>query len=509
MSVNVNGQKLKHRNSFKTIRPKAYNYTSSEIHFNEGGADNEFGFFSLDTSLNNTTFSAAIWFKKEELESGIHVLFSYGSTNNNMWNFSTADGTADNISFNVADNGGVWNSGLKHEFDTIFEVGVEYFIVGTYNNSTKTTKIYVNGVEETGTVTGSITSPATPLYGGNVWGMSGVNSPFEGKWYEAAIFDVVLTDTEVSNIYNNGKGADMSADQTPVAYWKIDGSTYPTITDVSANTNDITLTNTESGDFKTITPPSTFWGRKSYNTTLSNIVPPTVGTYETKSTLFDGVDEYASVTGPSGYAAMSAFTVSCWFYYDGISDFGSLISWGEWDGNFSFSLEVANNAVELMTQGAAGTAAANAKSRRTTINVAGKWIHAAATFNSGTIEIWVNGVKSPLTTNYDNTVTSVLLPNSPSRYLVVGNQRNTNNTFNYPYTGRICDVAVFNSALSDANIATLYNNGLPSDISSLSPLSWYKMGDGDTFSTITDHGSSASDLTMTNMESGDFVNDAP
>ena len=40
-------------------------------------------------------------------------------------------------------------------------------------------------------------------------------------------------------------------------------------------------------------------------------------------------------------------------------------------------------------------------------------------------------------------------------------------------------------------------------------LSWWRMGDGDTFPTLTDNGSGGNDGTMTNMSSGNIVEDVP
>lgn len=40
------------------------------------------------------------------------------------------------------------------------------------------------------------------------------------------------------------------------------------------------------------------------------------------------------------------------------------------------------------------------------------------------------------------------------------------------------EVALWDSAITATNVATIYGTGVPSDISSLSPLVWYRMGDG-------------------------------
>lgn len=75
------------------------------------------------------------------------------------------------------------------------------------------------------------------------------------------------------------------------------------------------------------------------------------------------------------------------------------------------------------------------------------------------------------------------------------------------YEGNINNTAFWNSDQS-ANRSAIYNSGTPSDISSLSPLLWYRFGNGDTYPTITDN-AGTNDGTMQNMSSANFVADVP
>jgi hypothetical protein len=61
------------------------------------------------------------------------------------------------------------------------------------------------------------------------------------------------------------------------------------------------------------------------------------------------------------------------------------------------------------------------------------------------------------------------------------------------------EVALWNSDQS-SNKDSIYNNGTPGDLSSLSPTSWWRMGDNDggTGTTITDQGSGGNNGTLTN-----------
>lgn len=75
--------------------------------------------------------------------------------------------------------------------------------------------------------------------------------------------------------------------------------------------------------------------------------------------------------------------------------------------------------------------------------------------------------------------------------------------------GLIDEVAVFNSELSASDVSDIYNSGVPADISSLSPLGYWRMGDnnGGTGTTITDQGSGGNNGTLTNGPT--FSSDVP
>ncbi len=66
--------------------------------------------------------------------------------------------------------------------------------------------------------------------------------------------------------------------------------------------------------------------------------------------------------------------------------------------------------------------------------------------------------------------------------------------------GLVDEVSVFDYELSSSQVSDIYNSGSPADISSLSPLGWWRMGDNDggTGTTITDQGSGGNNGTLTN-----------
>ena len=130
------------------------------------------------------------------------------------------------------------------------------------------------------------------------------------------------------------------------------------------------------------------------------------------------------------------------------------------------------------------------------------WQHVAATYsgnglNSG-LNLYVNGV-SP-TVNRSGTLT-VSVANTSQFNL--GARRNAEALWN----GNLDEVSVFNSELSASDITTIYGTGVPNDIASLNPLSWWRCGDGDVSPILTDNGSGGNNGTMTNFTT--FSTDVP
>ena len=69
------------------------------------------------------------------------------------------------------------------------------------------------------------------------------------------------------------------------------------------------------------------------------------------------------------------------------------------------------------------------------------------------------------------------------------------------------EVGIFNTAEPIANLWD--GSGIPTDLTDLNPIAWYRNGDGDTYPTITDNGSGGNNGTMTNMTAGSIVSDVP
>ena len=122
------------------------------------------------------------------------------------------------------------------------------------------------------------------------------------------------------------------------------------------------------------------------------------------------------------------------------------------------------------------------------------WHHLAIRWGGADYEIYLDGVQVK---NADGQVVG----NQSKAKIPISNfnvaKRNDNNRF---FAGLIDEVAIWSTPLSASDTIALYNSGVPSDLTDLSPNGWWRMGDNNSGSgtTITDQGSGGNNGTLTN-----------
>lgn len=124
------------------------------------------------------------------------------------------------------------------------------------------------------------------------------------------------------------------------------------------------------------------------------------------------------------------------------------------------------------------------------------WSHLAVTWDgSTTVTTYLNGSQIAQITN-----ANALSTNAYKMMIGKGS---------FYHNGRVDEVAYWNSGLSASVITAIYNSGVPDDLSSYSPVGYWRMGDNDsgTGTTITDQGSGGFDATLTNGPT--FSTDVP
>jgi hypothetical protein len=203
---------------------------------------------------------------------------------------------------------------------------------------------------------------------------------------------------------------------------------------------------------------------------------------------FDGTDDYIDL-GNSSDLAPANITLSLWFKGSGsVASYNYLIA-REGGLYGSYYLRYRSNNKFAWFLGLSGSAFRDGESSSTFTLT--DWHHVAFTYNQTNIKLYVDGVEeysaaetraidySPNTGGYgsDNTTIGV----SP---------------FSAPAEGLIDEVAIFNSALSASDITAIYNSRTPADISSLNPVSWYRMEEGSGGSVVNTANPGTNDATI-------------
>ena len=227
----------------------------------------------------------------------------------------------------------------------------------------------------------------------------------------------------------------------------------------------------------------------------------------TKSVSFDGIDDYVDCGDADNLSfgngsTDSPFSISAWINMNSINKFRILSKYEA--PNYEYQFDVGSSSkLELYIFD--GTKY-RARLFNTPLNT-GQWYHVAATYSGvgganaqDGIKIYVDGVRVDDTTDTNGTYVAM---HNTTADVYIGQIASTF------ANGAMDEVAIFSSELSQSDITSIYNSGVPNDLSSLSPLSWWRMGDGDTFPTLTDNGSGGNDGTMTNMTSGNIITDVP
>ena len=213
------------------------------------------------------------------------------------------------------------------------------------------------------------------------------------------------------------------------------------------------------------------------------------------SMIFDGIDEYITLGNSSNLNVTGDQSVSCWIkfnsntgtsYVINVKDiFGVYTSGGRIQG---FS-RINGNFNNLPSSG-------------TTYND-NQWHHVVFLKDANDLTLYIDGAfESELLTAGGTSLGTTNDARLGNRY--------TNASH---YTGTSDEIAIFDYKLTPSQIAEIYNNGTPTDISSLNPLGYWRMGDNATWNgsvwTLIDQGSGGNDGTSVFMEEADRVTDIP
>jgi len=256
------------------------------------------------------------------------------------------------------------------------------------------------------------------------------------------------------------------------------------------------------------------------------VAPASGGAFTNQySVSFDGSDDFVTMSNPDDLNFSGDTTLSFWVKYTNqSSSFNFLIDKSTSASERQYALYLRNQTggtktLSLLTT-SGGTSTQNNSTGTISVN---QWSHVALVVESGV----TNGTKLYINGSSETLGTHTITTNNSAPF-----QLGKRYDSFYTFGGLMDEVAIFNSALTDSQITNIYKgeenggsggtNGVPGDLSTFSPLGWWRMGDGsgdtdsgggtpantDTIGTVVNQGS-ASNANGTGTNGPTFSTDVP
>lgn len=224
------------------------------------------------------------------------------------------------------------------------------------------------------------------------------------------------------------------------------------------------------------------------------------GFVNTKSIGLDGVDDFVNCGNNSSlnFERTDTFSYSFWVKRNSFGTNHMMLSKMNPSGNrrgMFFNLNSENKVVVMLRTDTSFTSQRLFWKTNELINNT-NWRHIVFTFDgSSTVaggKIYIDGAAA--TFDVANGTLSATMQN-PSPFLI----GSMSTAPLLPADATMDEVSVYDYELTASNVTAIYGTGVPNDITSLNPLSYWRCGDGDTSPTLTDNGSASNDGTMTNF----------
>lgn len=225
---------------------------------------------------------------------------------------------------------------------------------------------------------------------------------------------------------------------------------------------------------------------------------------------FDGVNDFLSAPHSTNlnFERTNTFSQSYWVKFNtvGVSQF--ILSKRENTGNVRGwqTLYTTGTGVGMILS---STNVGNRINVTGPVLLANVWYHIVWTYSGNSlasgIKLYINSVNTALVVA-ENTLTTTIQTTVTTQ--MGSRDSGTTNFLN----GKLDEVAIYGIELNQSQVNAIYNSGVPLDISQLSTsgdiISWWRMGDGDTFPTILDNKDS-NHMTMFNDSNSDIITDVP
>jgi hypothetical protein len=251
---------------------------------------------------------------------------------------------------------------------------------------------------------------------------------FNGEISEVALFDYLVSGATLYGSAKSGSGNPMALKPAAIGYWPL-------------------------GD----------------NSASDPLAQPNVAVEDASVFDFDGSNdlinypEIAFLKGGGSY-----FSISMWVKVDTTTQRGFWCCRSATPDNIDFYINTTGKLILSLKSSVSG----NILATSTSAIFNNTWIHIGATFNgteaeADRIKLYVNG--NPFASS--STGTGANLPNG-----AVTNLNYIGSTWQgIKMLGNIDETAIWNTTLSGVNMTSIYNSGVPGDLSSLNPTAWWKL----------------------------------
>lgn len=223
----------------------------------------------------------------------------------------------------------------------------------------------------------------------------------------------------------------------------------------------------------------------------------------TKAVSFNGSTQHCETPYNINFSGLSRFTGSAWITLDDLVGSKCIMSHFGAAGKRGFRFSVIGDKLFI---GISQDGTAQENFTGTTALTSGIKTHVAWSFDGDnqTIKTWINSV-----IDIDTITTYTSLNDNTTIPFRVGARGDSSFPEIDYYPGLIDEVSIYETSLTQLRIEEIYNLGITANIANMTSssglISWWRMGDGDTYPTLTDSVNS-NDLSMESMNASNIVN---
>ena len=259
------------------------------------------------------------------------------------------------------------------------------------------------------------------------------------------------------------------------------GSSTVTLNNISIGglyTEDFTNQNGAGWDNDTYTPPPVDWTFIDTETPAPNY---------TSALNFDGLNDYIDLGGDSSLFPTTAITVSVWVKASTQGNFKYILAAPNTVTYPAYGFQVKTSGASQYVQFVLNTGTAIISPFADVLD--NNWHHIAATYNGSSLKMFVDGSEVGTGTSTSGSIIYGPGSGTGAGKLLMGDFGSSSLFF----TGSLSNCSIYSSALSAAQVQTLYNSGTPETAISSSPISWWKLDN--TTTGIQDSGSASNNGT--------------